>query len=340
MLRKGFIRFLSASVIALPMAAAAFAITPAGTSITNQARLQFHVQNAPGEIQSNAVAFTVVQLLGVAVTSQDAGDVGVNSPDVSRVLSFRVTNIGNGTETYRLSRSDTVPGDDFDPLLPPGPTAALYLENGLQPGFQATGPNADVAYVAGSNDPSLAAGADRIVYLVSAIPPGQAHLGTGRSQLIATSAQSDVPGQPAGAALPPLSGGLQERVVGASRGQAAAQGAYRVTGVQTLVEKTVAKVLDPNGGDTVMPGAVISYRLVVELRGVGTASSVVVSDSLPAQVRYKPGALRVNGALQTEAVDADPAEVDASASPQTLRVRLGSRSAPFLATVEFDTIVE
>lgn len=318
----------------------ATALTPAGASISNQARLQFHVQNAPGEIQSNAVSFTVVQLLGVAVTSQDAGDVGVHSPDVSRVLGFRVTNIGNGTETYRLSRDDAVPGDHFDPLPSAALASSMYIENGLQPGFQSTGPNADIPYVAGSNDPALAAGAERSVYLVSAIPAGQANLDAGRSRLIATSAQADVPGQAPGTGLAPVGTGGQERVVGWSRGRADATGAYRVTGVQTTVVKTVAKVVDPQGGTTVMPGAVITYRLLAEIRGQGTASSLVVGDALPPQVRYKSGALFVNGALQTEAADADFSEVNAAGSPQTLRVQLDNRSAPFLATVEFDVIVE
>jgi uncharacterized repeat protein (TIGR01451 family) len=326
-------------VVAL-WASTALAITPAGTTISNQAHLQFSVQNAPGEIQSNAVGFTVSQLLGVAVTSQDASDIGVNSPDLGRALSFRVTNIGNGAETYRLSRDDALPGDNFDPVIAQASATSLFIENGLQPGFQATGPNADQPYAAGGPDLTLSAGSDRTVYLISAIPPGQAHLDTGRSRLIATSAQADVPGKLPGTGLPPLSANGQERVVGLSRGRADATGVYRVTGVQTTVVKTVAKVLDPQGGSTVMPGAVITYRLVAEIKGTGTASGVTVSDALPQQVRYKPGALFLNGALQTEAADADLSEVSQASSPQTLRVRLGSQTAPFLATVEFDVIVE
>jgi uncharacterized repeat protein (TIGR01451 family) len=316
------------------------AATPAGTVIRNQARLQFTVQNSPGEIQSNATNFTVVQLLGVAVSSQDATEVGVNSPDLARVLTFRVTNIGNGTEIYRLSRDDTVLGDQFDPIAPNTPGAGIYLENGLQPGFQATGPNADTPYIAGSNDPQISAGDGRNVYLASAIPAGQAYQDSARSRLIATSAQSDVPGKAPGTGLPPLGTSTLERVVGPSRGQAEATGAYRVTGVQTSLVKTVVKVLDPQGGNVVMPGAVLTYRLVSEMRGVGTASNVNISDVLPAQVRYKSGSLSVNGSAQTDAADADFSEVDVSTVPHTLRVRLGSRSAPFLATVEFDVIVE
>jgi uncharacterized repeat protein (TIGR01451 family) len=327
-------------VWALAWAPPSYALTAAGTSISNQARLQFQVQNAPGEIQSNSVAFTVSQLLGVAVTSQDATDVGVNSPDLSRALTFRVTNVGNGTETYRLSRDDALQGDNFDPLIPTATLAALYIENGLQPGFQATGPNADTPYIAGSNDPILSAGSDRTVYVVSTIPAGQIYLDVARSRLIATSSQADVPGKLPGTSLPALSAMGSERVVGVSRGRADAIGAYRVTGVQTSIVKTVLKVLDPQGGTKIMPGAIITYRLVAEIRGKGTASSVTVSDPLPLQVRYKTGTLLLNGFLQTEAADSDPSNVDISTSPQILRVKLGNQTAPFVATVEFDTIVE
>jgi uncharacterized repeat protein (TIGR01451 family) len=317
-----------------------FALTPAGTPISNQARLQFQVQNAPGEIQSNTVAFRVAQLLDVAVTSQDASDVGVNSPDVGRVLTFRVSNIGNGTETYRLSRADALPGDQFDPVPSSVLVANLYLENGLQPGFQASGPYADIPYAVGSNDPVMPAATERTVYVVSTIPTGQAHLDGGRSQLVATSAQADVPGKLPGTGLPALNTVSQERVVGLSSGQAHATGTYRVTGLQTTMLKTVAKVVDPQGGSTLMPGAVITYRLVTDIRGNGTASSVMVSDALPAQVRYKSGTLHLNGVVQTDAADSDASQVDVAAVPQTLRVKLGSQNAPFLATVEFDVIVE
>jgi hypothetical protein len=319
---------------------AAQAATPAGTTISNQALLRFTVQNSVGEIQSNATSFTVVQLLGVAVTSQDAAEVGVNSPDLGRVLTFRVSNIGNGTESYRLSRDDAVLGDQFDPIAPTTAGAGVYLENGLQPGFQASGPNADTPYIAGSNDPQISAGDGRIVYLASAMPAGQAYQDSARSRLMANSAQSDVLGKAPGTGLPPLGSSKLDRVVGLSRGQADATGAYRVTGVQTSLVKTVVKVLDPRGGSTVMPGAVLTYRLVSEMRGVGSASSFNISDGLPAQVRYKSGTLTVNGTAQTDAADADFSEVDVSTVPHTLRVRLGSRSAPFLATVEFDVIVE
>jgi hypothetical protein len=319
---------------------AALAITPAGTVISNQVVLNFQVNGSPGQVQGNSVAFTVVQLLGVVVTSQDATDVGVNSPDLNRALTFRVTNIGNGTETYRLSRDNAVIGDNFDPVTPPLPGVSLFLENGLQPGFQATGPNADIAYVPGTNDPTLAAGESRTVYLASMIPAALTHLDVGRSRLIATSAQADVPGKPAGTGLPALSASSQERVVGLSRGVADATGGYRVTGVQTSMAKSVVKVLDPTGGTIIMPGAVLTYRLVAEIKGDGTVSSFIVADALPAQVRYKPGALLVNGVLQTEAADADFSEVNTSVFPQTVKVSLGSKTAPYLATVEFDVIVE
>jgi uncharacterized repeat protein (TIGR01451 family) len=178
------------------------------------------------------------------------------------------------------------------------------------------------------------------VYVLSSIPTGQIAFDVGRSQLLATSAQPDVLGKLPGTALPALNATGQERVVGLSRGQADATGAYRVTGVQSVILKTVAKVVDPQGGSTVMPGAIITYRLVAELRGIGTASSVNVTDALPAQVHYKPGTLLLNGLVQTDAADADASDVSTTSIPQTLRVRLGSQSAPFLATVEFDVIVE
>ena len=52
------------------------------------------------------------ELLDVSVASTDGGDVATFPGATNQVLTFRVTNAGNGNESFVLSALDTVGGDD------------------------------------------------------------------------------------------------------------------------------------------------------------------------------------------------------------------------------------
>ncbi len=326
-----FAFFLSLACLAVPPAGAA---TPAGAHITNQATLTYSFGAGPVvSQQTNVTSFQVAQLLDVHVQTGEAGPVIAGSPDIARAMSFLVTNTGNGPDILRLSRADALAADQFDP----SPSAvAIYIENGLAPGLQTTGPQADVPYVAGSNDVSLAAGEVRRVYLVSDLAVNLPNGAQGRSQLQAQSTLAGAAGAAPGQLLAVSHLPGVPTVVGASRAQAQAAWPYQISGLMLRLEKTVTKIQDQQGGSALVPGSILSYRIRVHVQGTGIANQVEFSDPLPVQTIYVPGSIKIAGVNRTDSADADGAEFDGT----QITARLGNLSAPTQVDIEFDATVQ
>ena len=321
---------LSGFLLLFLFMAAATAATPAGTVISNQASLSFQIGAGPALTQqTNLTSFQVLQLLDVTVQAAEAGPVVAGSPDLRRSISFLVTNVGNGPDQFRLSRVDNLPGDQFDPRPS---TVPVYIENGLAPGLQLTGPQADVVYVPGSNDLVLNAGEARRVYLLSDFPANLPNAAQGRSRLIAESTLAGAAGGLPGvlAAAERIAG--VSAVIGASRARGEADWAYQISGVMLRVDKQLTRVRDPQGNTSLVPGSVLTYRIRILIEGQGTASNLEFTDPLPAQTRFVPGSLRVSGQARSDVADADNAEFDGT----QVIARLGNLSAPAQVEIEFE----
>lgn len=328
--RAGLATVLAFGFLALLGRPAWAAGTPAGTQIPNTAVLTYISEGVAQTRSASSTPVVVAKLLSVRATWQDSTAVPVRSPDTLGPLTFLVTNTGNGQDRVVLGRQNTVAGDQFDPA--DAPEGSIWIESGSQPGFQATGPNADLPYVAGSNDITLAPDASRIVYVVSSIPAGFGTGATARADLQARS-RSVPPGTPLGTQVDVQAG--VPFVAGPGSAGSTATGTYLVSVVAVGVTKTVASVVDPGGGTRVMPGAVLTYRLVVNATGTGTASNVVVADPLPATLAFVPGSITVDGAARTDAADGD----DSSFSSGTVRTVLPSLTAPQSRAIEFKATV-
>ena len=76
----------------------------AATVISSSVSLTFSINNVEQTIKSNTTIDIVEQLLCVKVVSLDAQDVVINKKALSNsVLSFKVSNSGNGADSYKLS---------------------------------------------------------------------------------------------------------------------------------------------------------------------------------------------------------------------------------------------
>jgi uncharacterized repeat protein (TIGR01451 family) len=298
------------------------AATPAATVISNIATLNYEVGGTPDSITSLPAKFTVDELIDVSLIWQDASSISVNSPDVDKPLTFILTNIGNGPESFSLTRNNSLTGDNFDPSN--GASGSIYLENGLQPGFQTSGPNADSIYIPGTNDPNLTAGGTQTIYVNSNI---QSALPTGNTAFLSLTASSRTPGAAGATPGTSLAGqgvGGVNALVGSTRAQAVQNGSYIVSGLSVTVAKTVASIVDPRAGNNLEPGSVVAYQIVVTVSGSGTAGNLTITDPLPAEFTYFPGSITVGGAARTDAVDAD----NASFGSGTVTVNFGSVVAP------------
>ena len=308
--------------------------SPAGTLISNSATLTYSMAGgAKAAVTALAKVVVVAEVIDLVLTWQDASAVSVNSPDPGKSLSFVLTNTGNGTETFLLARNNHLTDDQFDPENAAG--GAIYLESGAQPGFQSTGPNADTLYQPGINDPVLAADASRNIYLFSSIAPALARGAMGKASLSASAGTPGAAGARPGLSLAGLGQGGVDAVVGASRGQASAAGSYIVSGISLSLVKTVVAVRDVLGGGLVMPGSVLTYRVVLSLTGAGIAENFSFSDPLPASTRYLPASLTVDGAARSDAADTD----NASFAAGTVSVLFGNTPVPATRVIEFKATV-
>jgi uncharacterized repeat protein (TIGR01451 family) len=324
-----------AALIALGSATAHGAGTPAGTLITNTATLSYSIGGTPeAPITSAPASLQVDELIDLTLVWQDGVPVSVASPDTNDPLTFLLTNTGNGTERFALTRNDLLAGDSYDPLT--GSAGAIFLESGLAPGLQLLGANADTLYVAGVNDPSLAADASRLIYVVSDTPAGLTSGNSGLSALTAAATTAGAAGAAPGTTLAGLGTGGVDAVVGTSQAQASRTGSYMVSDVTVTVAKVVAAVLDPRGGTSVEPGSILTYRITVTLTGAGSANSLTITDLLPAETSYVAGSTLVNGAARTDVADADNAQFSAN----TVTVNFGNTAAPVVHVIEFRTTVQ
>ena len=84
----------------------------AGTLIENTATATYDDGDGPRTINSNTVTVRVDELLDVTVTSLDSGPIGAAVGE--QVLTFEVTNQGNGPEAFTLTANPAVAGNDLD----------------------------------------------------------------------------------------------------------------------------------------------------------------------------------------------------------------------------------
>lgn len=295
--------------------------TPAGTTITNNATVSYSVSGIPAAPVVASAAFSVAELISIRVGAP-AGPTTVNTPDADKVLAFTLTNVGNGSESFALTPSYTVGGDQFDPT--PGSSGTLFLDVNNDGVFQSATDTAITGPIALNADQTV-----RILVLAN-IPAARTNSDTGLVSLRAVSATPGAApagtGAPPGTVLPGQGAGGVDAVVGLGPGGGAdsgaddvATGTYVVSGVVVTIQKTVLSITDPFGNGCAVPagtaspcfvpGATIEYRITTTVTSPSgsTIQSLQVTDSVPADTTYLPGSIRLNGVAKTDAADPDEA---------------------------------
>ena len=297
--------------------------TPAGTPISNTATVSFDV-GADSYTQSATALFTVDERIDVVVTWQDVAPVVVAPADVDRLLTFLVTNSGNGSESFSLSVDAGIAGDQFDPT-----NARVYVDANDSGIFE---PGVDPLYQPGVNDPLLAPDAARLVFALSDIPPAVLNGDRADVELRATSFTGGVSGTV-------VSGGGDlgtDAVIGS--GTSAVLGSYLVADLIVSTLKS-AVVSDPGGGSTPVPGSTITYTLVVTTSGTGAVANLVITDPLPPFTSYVAGSLALDGSSLTDAADLDAGDVGGT-TPNQVTVALGNVAGGSLPhTITFEVTI-
>jgi len=325
----GYRRLYVATALAagalIASAPAEAAHTQAGTVINNNATATYDLPTGgQSTVTSNTVSLTVDELLDVSVASTDGGDVSVSPGATGQILTYRVTNAGNGGEAFRLTARDNGGGDDFDPSV----TSIVLDSNGngiYDPGI-------DTVYVSGSNDPVLAPDGSAIVFVLSSIPAGATNAQRGRVDLVAVAATGS--GAP-GTTFAGQGQGGGNAVVGATGADAEDDGYYAVAAASVTFVKS-ATVADPFSGTTNVPGSIITYSLVATISGSGSLANLRIADAIPVGSTYQPESIRLEGSPLSDAVDADAGEFTGSG----IAVRLGTVAAGSTRTVTFQAKID
>ena len=107
---RTLVRILLAAVLSAGAMGARAADAPAGATVTNVASATYVDSGGNTLTQTATAVFNVQQLVNVTVTWQNSSDVSVSAGSVQQTLLFRVTNTGNGSDSFRLTDALVTPG--------------------------------------------------------------------------------------------------------------------------------------------------------------------------------------------------------------------------------------
>jgi uncharacterized repeat protein (TIGR01451 family) len=297
--------------------------TRAGSTISNTASASFDTGGGTTTIDSNQVDLLVDELLDVTVASNNPSDVPTTPGATGQVLSFSVTNNGNGVESFALSTVANVGGDDYDPTV-----TQLYLDNG----DGVFDPATDTLYIPGTNDPELEPDESVTIFVVATTPGSVVDGNRGIVSLIAAAVTGT--GAP-GTAFPGQGEGGGDAVVGATGADGTDNGAFVVSAATVTLVKS-AVVTNTLGTADPIPGATITYTIVATVAGSGSVSGLAITDNIPANTNYVASSMMLGGTPLSDAVDADAGDFNGT----RINVVLGTVAGGQTRTVTFRTTID
>lgn len=308
------------ALIAAPTIAQAAPVgTAAGIDITNTVTVDFQVGGVDQTQQEATDTFRIDRKIDLVVATTDSEAIGITPGEEDAVTTFTVTNESNATIDFLLAAAnqDGSTGqfggtDNFDMS-----NLQIFVETNGTAGYQA---GADTL---ASSLSDIASGDTVTVYVLADSAITDPDEGIATVVLTATAAE----GVTAGTAISGLTGSsagtggsaiaedtgangktTMETVFADAadapsgdaleNGQHAARSDYEITAARLSVDKYSRVVSDPVGSSDprAIPGAVVEYCIVVSNdTGGATATSVLLSDVVPANLTYVASSVFLNG---------------------------------------------
>jgi uncharacterized repeat protein (TIGR01451 family) len=295
----------------------------AGTLIENTAVASYDDGAGARTINSNTVTVRVDELLDVTLSSLDPGPIGTRPGDA--VLTFELTNQGNGPEAFRLLANPALAGNDFDVVF-----RSIAIDSNGNGIYDA---GVDEILAAPQTTAILAADATLTVFVLVTVPDGASDTQTSNVELTAEAVTGS--GAPGTAfAGQGVDGG--DAIVGTTNALATARGALIVSAVTVELVKSVT-LLDPFGGSSAVPGTIATFAILARTTGTGTISDLVVTDAIPEGTTYAPGSLALDGAGLSDAEDGDAGSGSDTAG---VSVDLGDVAGSTTHTVTFNVVID
>lgn len=317
--------------------------TPSGTTISNQATVNYSVGGvSQTPINSSVATFVVDSRIDLTVTRLDTSPVIARPNETAVVAAFTVTNTGNSIQSYRLTATDLSGGtvfgntDNLDALVL---TTAVdtNADGDYDTGVDQIGNLGDIA--------PAAVPAPVRVFVLANIPAGATN---GQFASISLAAAAATAGS-AGATLATETNTADDPavvdVVFADSGENGAEtvdSQYVIQSATLTVLKTAAVISDPFNGASnpkAIPGAIVEYTISIQNAGGAAATTVNVTDPIPANTQYVAGSMTRGGSAVTDAADGDGAQ--ANGAPVTaIAVTVPTIAASTTATVTFRVTVQ
>lgn len=312
-----------ASIVATP----AFANgTTAGTSITNTATVDYQVGGVAQGQQSASNSFVVDRKINLLVEEVGNATTEVSPGQTSAVTTFQLTNSSNEILDFLLTASQITTGaakhggtDSFNAT-----NVRIYRD-----AVTGTPGSYDVNDTLVTYIDELATDTPIRLFVVADIPAGLPTGAVAGIQLRATALEGGTAGTQ-GIAVTQTAGantagkdtvfadgvGVNDANRDASHSDA---DDYTVKTATLTVTKSSRVVSDPFNGTTnpkLIPGATVEYCIAVaNAAGGADATTVAINDSVPGQLAFVAGSIRLNGTVTGGTCNADGATGGSYAAP-------------------------
>ncbi len=295
----------------------------AGTLIENTATATYEDGEGPQTVDSNTVVVRVDELIDVTVTSLDSGPIGVQSGEA--VLTYELTNQGNGPEAYELTANPAVAGNDFD-------TTVVNIAVDTN-GNGTYDPGVDEILTAPETTQLLDADEVLRVFVIVTVPTGVTDGRASDVELLAEAVTgTGAPGTVfAGRGV---DGG--DAIVGATGADDSAVGTL-IVGITSVDLTKSVSVTDPFGGTNAVPGSVATFTIVANVAGSGSVDDLVVTDAIPEGTTYVDGTLTLDSVDLTDASGDDAGE---ASDTDGISVDLGTVAGGTVHSITFDVTVD
>lgn len=295
----------------------------AGTLIENTATATYDDANGTQTIDSNTVTVRVDELLDVTVTSLNSGPVAAVPGEA--ILTFEVTNQGNGPEAFELVANPAVAGNNFDTVV-----ESLAVDTN---GNGTYDPGVDVILTAPETLPELAPDEAVTVFVILTVPDDVTDTQESDVELTANAVTGT--GAP-GTSFDGQGQGGGDAIVGTTGASAVAIGGL-LAGVTSVDLVKSVSIVDPFGGDSAVPGSIATFTIAANVAGSGSINNFVVSDAIPEGTTYAPGTLALDAAPLTDAAGDDEGEASDAAG---INVNLGTIAGGTTRSITFDVTID
>ncbi|MEL6225560.1 MAG: hypothetical protein AAFR01_00895 [Pseudomonadota bacterium] len=317
--------FATSVVVLFTLSSPALAVgISAGTLIENTATAEFDDGSGGRQtINSNTVTVRVDELLNVTVTSLDSGPVQAVPGD--NVLTFEVTNTGNGPEAFELVANPAVAGNDIDTTI-----TAIAIDTNNNGTYDA---GVDTILTSPETTPELAADAAITVFVIANVPGGASD---GDLSAVELTANAETGTGAPGTEFSGQGEGGGDAIVGATGASAAATGTLTI-GVSSISLAKSVSLVDPFGGDSAVPGSTATFTILASVSGANPVDNVVVEDVIPTGTTYVANSLELDGSGLSDGSGDDAGE---ASQANGISVDLGTINGGASRTITFDVTID